>query len=127
MTPPKKVKPTDIIKIAERVRKILYERQVKVQKGIINEDKFPLILEKEAEEFLLNHSLSQKVEESDDTNNMSVSQEDSPKDCYSVKEVDDEEDDDEQHLDQSLNKITDFKDTKSQVELNHSENSEEEF
>lgn len=55
----------DIITIAERVKKILYEKQIKEQKNLINDNKFPTILEKEAENFLMHHSLAKPEDEDD--------------------------------------------------------------
>ena len=43
---------SDIIKIAERVKKILYDKQVREQKNVIQTENFPKILEKEAEVFM---------------------------------------------------------------------------
>ena len=49
---------SDIVKIAERVRKILYDRQIRPH-SVISDSSFPKILEKEVEQFMISNSLHQ--------------------------------------------------------------------
>lgn len=49
MNYPKLNSAKDIIKIAERVKKIIFEKQVKNTKQVIEHNIFPTIVEKEAE------------------------------------------------------------------------------
>ncbi len=48
MNYPKLTSAKDIIKIADRVKKIIFERQVKITKQVIEHNIFPSIVEKEA-------------------------------------------------------------------------------
>ena len=49
---------SDISKIAERIKKILYDRQVK-PKSVIEDSTFPKVLENEVEIFMQQYSLDQ--------------------------------------------------------------------
>jgi hypothetical protein len=42
----------DIIKLAERIKKILFEKLIRQHKAVISVDKFPKILENEAAKFI---------------------------------------------------------------------------
>jgi hypothetical protein len=93
MTPSKLDCAQDIIKIAERVRKIIYERQVK-QHAIVDKDTFPRLLEKDVEHFMQQYSLSNSLNETNiGSHNGSII---SPKKCYLVKEEESENEDSEE-------------------------------
>ncbi len=80
----------DIIKIADRVKKILYDKQVVEQKLIVTEARFPKILEHEAAEFLKHHTLA-APEEDEEVDSMNESYERSQNGCFSVREEDEED------------------------------------
>ena len=92
MTPSKLDCASDIIKIAERIRKILYDRQVK-QHLIVDKDSFPRLLEKDVETFMQQYSLSNSLNDTNiGSHNGSMI---SPKKCYLVKEEESECEDSE--------------------------------
>lgn len=80
---------SEVIKIADRIRKIIYEGQIRPLKSVLSESKFPMILEKEAELFMQQHQLARLA--LDDTKSNSAI---SPHKISQVREEDQEEDDD---------------------------------
>ena len=56
MTPQKLNCSQELVKISERIKKILHDKQVKPN-SLIEEQNFPRILEKDVENFMLHYSL----------------------------------------------------------------------
>ena len=98
----------EVLQIADRIRKIIYDRQIRPMKSVLEENRFPMILEKEAELFMQTHSLARSA--LDDTKSNSVN---SRHQISQVREEDQEDDEEmnegsKDHRFRSLNKIDDF-------------------
>lgn len=85
---------SEIIRIADRIGKVIYEKLIK-KTSVIQKDDFPRILEKDVEKFMQEYSLRH---DSDDESEVGSSLENSiiePRKCFKVKEESEEEENSE--------------------------------
>jgi len=75
----------DIVKMADRINKILFEKHGR-RHSVLNVSSFPLLLEKEVDNFMMDHSLQASAHDDSEINSHDDSMY-SPKRCFSVKEV----------------------------------------
>lgn len=86
----------DVVKISERIKKILHDKHNK-RNTVIENDNFPRMLEKDVESFMMQYSLNHSALDDSNENSNNDDSMVSPKRCYSVKEVNSENE--EEHSD----------------------------